>query len=225
MATFILIPGAGGVAWYWSRVKPLLEEAGHHAIPVDLPGDDKTAGLPAYADRVVAVAGDRDDVVLVAQSLGGFTAPLVCERFPVRSLIFVNAMIPLPGETAGDWWDHTGATAARDEAARRGGYSATFDLETYFLHDVPPEVARQGEPYQRDQSGTVFGDPCTFAAWPRVPIHAIVGRDDRFFPADFQIRVSRERLGIEAELLPGGHLMALSNPGVLAERLLRYATA
>ena len=38
MSTFVLIPGAGGVAWYWHRVVPLLTAAGHEAIPVDLPG-------------------------------------------------------------------------------------------------------------------------------------------------------------------------------------------
>jgi hypothetical protein len=33
----------------------------------------------------------------------GFTAPLVCARESVSMLIFVNAMIPSPGETAGAW--------------------------------------------------------------------------------------------------------------------------
>ena len=73
--TFVLIPGAGGTAWYWHRIVPLLRRAGHGAIAVDLPGDDPAAGLPEYADLVVAAIGDRTNVVLVAQSLGGFTAP------------------------------------------------------------------------------------------------------------------------------------------------------
>ncbi len=75
--TFALIPGAGGVAWYWHRVVPLLQEAGHEAIAVDLPGDDPTAGLPEYARLVASAIDSRDNVVLVAMSLGGFTAPLV----------------------------------------------------------------------------------------------------------------------------------------------------
>ncbi|HEX4102488.1 MAG TPA: hypothetical protein VHY21_18425 [Pseudonocardiaceae bacterium] len=29
MSTFVLLPGAGGSAWYWSRVVPLLADAGH----------------------------------------------------------------------------------------------------------------------------------------------------------------------------------------------------
>src|SRR6201996_8920571 len=89
--TFALIPGAGGVAWYWHRVAPLLQEAGHEAIAVDLPGDDPTAGLPEYTDLVTRAISDHDNVVLVAQSLGGFTAPLVAAKVPLGSLIFVNA--------------------------------------------------------------------------------------------------------------------------------------
>lgn len=127
MPTFVLIPGAGGSAWIWSRVTPILVEAGHEAIAVDLPGDDETAGLPRYTELVVDAIGSRPDVVLVAGSLGGFTAPLVCERVPVRELVLVNAMIPDPGETARDWWAHTGALEAQDEAARAGGWSLRCD--------------------------------------------------------------------------------------------------
>src|SRR6516225_7376824 len=123
MASFVLVPGAGGMAWYWHRAVPLIRAAGHEAIPVDLPGDDARAGLNAYADIVVAAIGKRSEVVLVAQSLAGFTAPLVCARAPVRMLVFVNAMIPKPGETAGAWWGTTGAVHAREEAAKRHGYS------------------------------------------------------------------------------------------------------
>ena len=112
MALFVLVPGAGGMAWYWHRVVPLLGSAGHEAIAVDLPGDDRDAGLAAYADIVIHAIAERSDVILVAQSLAGFTAPLVCARAPVRMLVFVNAMIPKPGETAGEWWSATGATEA-----------------------------------------------------------------------------------------------------------------
>jgi hypothetical protein len=73
-----------GMAWYWHRVVPLLGSAGHQAIAVDLPGDDRDAGLAAYADIVIHAIAERSDVILVAQSLAGFTAPLVCGRAPVR---------------------------------------------------------------------------------------------------------------------------------------------
>lgn len=224
MATFVLIPGAGGMAWYWHRVVPLIRQSGHEAIAIDLPGDDKHAGLAAYADIVVGAIAKRSDIVLVAQSLAGFTAPLVCARVPVRRLVFVNAMIPKPGETAGAWWGATGATEAREQAAARRGYAREFDMGTYFLHDVPQEVLRIG-PQPREEADAVFGEPCRFDRWPDLPIHVLAGRDDRFFPIEFQRRIARERLAKELEEIPGGHLVALSNPEALAERLLAYERA
>jgi pimeloyl-ACP methyl ester carboxylesterase len=223
--SFVLIPGAGGMAWYWHRVVRLLEQAHREAIALDLPGDDANAGLGDYAEIVVRGIGKRQHVILVAQSLGGFTAPLVCARVAVRMLVFVNAMIPQPGETAGAWWENTGAVQARAAAAKSGGYSAEFDVPTYFLHDVPEAVLREGPAQQREQAQTVFKEPCRFDHWPQIPIHVLASTDDRFFPLEFQRRVARARICTDVEVLPGGHLVALSNPDGLVERLLRLERA
>src|ERR1039457_733119 len=169
LRTYVLIPGAGGAAWYWNRVVPLLQEAGHEAIAVDLPGDDERAGLPEYVRLAVDAIGDRDDVVIVAQSLGGFTAPLVAAKVPVGGLVLVNAMIPVPGETPGAWSDNTGSVQARSAAAERGGYGTEFDEVAYFLHDVPPQIAAAGAQHQRPEAAAVFGSDCDFGAWPPVP--------------------------------------------------------
>jgi pimeloyl-ACP methyl ester carboxylesterase len=92
-----------------------------------------------------------------------------------------------------------------------------------FFHDVPQPVIdeawAQGEPRQSD---VVFASPCRFRSWPPVPTCVLVGRDDRFFPAEFQRRVARERLGIATDEMPGGHLVALSQPEELAARLIAY---
>jgi hypothetical protein len=202
VTSFVLIPGAGGSAWYWHRVVPLLREAGHEAIAVDLPGDDESAGLPEYASLVTSAIGRRDDVVLVAQSLGGFTAPLAAARSGVRALVFVNAMIPVPGETPGAWWGNTGWEQARIDAALTGGYSPVFDLDTYFLHDVPPEVAEAGLPYQRPEADVVFGSVCDFGEWPAVPLgpwQAPATGSSWRLPA----KLAADRLGVTADLLPG----------------------
>lgn len=221
MSTFALIPGAGGVAWYWHRVEPYLQRAGHSTVAIDLPGDDDGAGLAEYTRRVVDAIGGRDDVVLVAQSLGGFTAPLVAAEVPVRAIVLVNAMIPSPGETPGAWWENTGSLQARELAANERGYDTQFDVDVYFLHDVPPDVVAAGAEHQRDEAGAVFECVCDFETWPAVPIRVVAGADDRFFPVEFQQELARERLAIEADVLPGGHLIALSQPTGLAHYLSR----
>ena len=220
MARFVLIPGAGGVARYWHRVRAELEARTHDATAVDLPGDNESLGLPDYADTVVAAIEDDPDVTVVAQSLGGFTAPLACTRVPVRSLVLVNAMIPLPGETPGDWWATTGAEEARIAAANAGGYPEEFDVEHHFFHDLAVDERSDLQDHYRPEADIVFGQRCEIDHWPDVPTRVLTATDDRFFPVDFQRRIARDRLGAEAELVPGGHLVALSHPHELVERLI-----
>ncbi|MFE2530899.1 alpha/beta fold hydrolase [Streptomyces sp. NPDC059371] len=221
---FVLIPGAGGSAWYWHPVVSELRARGHEAVAVDLPGADESAGLPEYADAVAAAIGGRADTVLVAQSLGGFTAPMVCARVPVGLLVLVNAMVPLPGETPGQWWGDTGSEPARLAAAEAGGYGTEFDLDTYFLHDVPAEVAAAGAGHERPEADIAFNQPCDIERWPDTTTRVLAATGDRFFPVDFQRRVARDRLGIEAETIPGGHLAALSHPSELVDRLVERLT-
>jgi pimeloyl-ACP methyl ester carboxylesterase len=223
MSTFLLIPGAGGAAWYWHRIVPELQDAGHTAIAVDLPGADPASGLPEYVDLVLDAAEGRGEVVLVAQSMGAFTALPACDRLAIRRLVLSNAMLPAPGETADAWWQNTGWEAARVAAARAGGYAEAFDLDTYFLHDVPPAVAQAGAEHERPEADIAFGQPCDFVRWPDVPITVLTARDDRFFPAAFQQGLAGERLGLAARELPGGHLNALSEPDALTEALLTLA--
>jgi pimeloyl-ACP methyl ester carboxylesterase len=223
MRTFLLIPGAGGAAWYWHRVVPKLAGAGHTAIAVDLPGADPSSGLPEYVDLLVEAADGRGEIMLVAQSMGAFTALSACSRVAVRRLVLLNAMIPAPGETANDWWQNTDSEAARVAGARAGGYAEAFDLDTYFLHDVPSAVAAAGAEHQRPEADIAFEQPCDFARWPDVATTVLVAREDRFFPLPFQRRVARERLGREASELPGGHLNALSEPDAVTNALLALA--
>jgi predicted alpha/beta hydrolase family esterase len=222
-STFVLIPGAGGNAGYWDRLVAELERRGCEAIAVDIAQDDPALGLPEYARLVEQAIGDRDDVVLVAQSLGGFTAPMVTT--PVRRIVLLNAMVPLPGETPGAWWDATGSGAARREADLAAGRDPEFDMDTHFLHDLDDEArtALFAGPPPRDIAESMWGQPCDFERWPDVALHVLAGRDDRFFPVGFQQRVARERLGVEADVIPGGHLVAAANPSLVADKLLEYA--
>jgi pimeloyl-ACP methyl ester carboxylesterase len=221
-STFVLVPGAGGVAAYWNLVVAELERRGHVAVAVDLPGDDDTAGLPQYVDAVLTAAPDRPGVVLVGQSLGAFSASLAAARIPGCRLVLLNAMIPAPGETPGQWWDNTGQPEAkRDNDIREGrDPDAEFDLATYFLHDTPAEVIDEVMSTGRPETDAVFADPWPLGDWPNVPTTVISARDDRFFPLDFQSRLARDRLGLEARTLPGGHLVALSHPAALVDLLL-----
>jgi pimeloyl-ACP methyl ester carboxylesterase len=215
MATFVLIHGAGDVGWYWHLVQAALRDRGHDSIAPDLPCDDDSAGLGEYAGTVVDAIGDRTDLVVVAQSAGGFTAPLVCDRVEVRLLVLVAPMIPAPGEAPADYGTNT-----RYDEEPRDRYDDPIAL---FYHDVPPELAAEALRRGRTQSEARMGEPSPLKAWPDVPTRVLICRDDRVFPAPFQRRVAHERLGITPDEIDGGHTPALSRPDELAERLVAYA--
>ena len=171
MSSYLLVPGAGGAAWYWHRLVPELERRGHDVVSVDLPAADDGAGLEEYAQAVVHAAGPRQDVVVVAQSMGGLTAPMVCGRLPVSRLVLVNAMVPAPGETGGEWWANTGQDQARREHDLREGRSpdAPFDPLVYFFHDVPKPVTKVAMAAEPPSQGRRSSSPGPWTAGRTYP--------------------------------------------------------
>jgi pimeloyl-ACP methyl ester carboxylesterase len=211
VAAFALIHGGGGSAWDWHLVAPELRQRGHDPIAVDLPSEDPSAGWSDYAETVVEALGDRSNVIVVGHSLGGFTAPLVFERIPVDLLVFLAGMIPVPGERFEDWWPNVGY--------------ADSGLDDVFYHDVPPELEAEATDRERDESSKALSEPWPLEAWPDVSSRYLLCRDDRMFTAEWARRHARERLGIDADEIDGGHYITLSHPRELAERLDAYAAA
>jgi len=213
MATYVLIHGAGDSAFYWHLVAPELEERGSEVVAIDLPCEDESAGLAEYADTVDEAIGDRTGLILVGQSFGGFTAPLVCARRPVELIVLIAGMIPLPGEKGDDWPANSGYPGS---AAGADGELALF------YHDVPPALAAEALARGRGQAEAPGRQPWPLDSWPDVPTRYLLCRDDRLFPASWMRGVVRERLGIEPDEIDGGHCPALSRPGDLSERLEMY---
>ncbi len=187
-------------------------------VAPSLPCEDERAGLSDYADAVVAAVGDRSRLVLVAQSAGAFTAPLVCSRLTVDLLVLVAGLVPLPNETGDEWWERTGHPGLAPEAA--GG-----DTSALFYHDVPPEIAAEAMRRGRRQAARPGEEPWPLPAWPDVPTRYLLCRGDRLLPAEWLRGVVRERLGIEPDEIDAGHCVALSKPDELADRLDRYWSA
>ena len=223
MSTYVLIHGAADSGWFWHLLGAELRGRGHEVVAPDLPCDDDSAGLADYADTVVDAVGDRTGLVVVAQSFGGFTAPLVCDRVPVDLLVLLAGMVPAPGERPEDWPANTGLAEARHEQDQRDG-RAPDDEIALFMHDVPPDLAAEALRRGRRQSDTPGRDPWPLPAWPEVPTRFLLCRDDRLFPAEFMRRVARDRLGVTADEIDGSHCVALSRPAELAARLESFRT-
>lgn len=197
---------------------------GHETVAPDLPADDDSAGLDDYADMVVDAVGDRGDLVVVGQSFGAFTAPLVARRLAPKALVLVAGMIPSPGEPPNDWWENTGYRRAVDEqAGRDGGLTGNADPYVSFYQDVPRKLAEEAMSKERAHpSVAALNAPWPLDAWPNVPTKFVLCTQDRFFPPDFFRRLVPERLGITPDEIAAGHCVALSRPKELADMLMAY---
>ncbi len=215
MPLFAFIHGAGDVGWYWHRVRAELHRGGHDTVAPDLPIEDDSAGLRQYADVVIDAIGGRRDAVVVGQSFGGYTAPIVAERIGARLIVLVAGMVPSPGESAEEMFANTGwqPEPLEDSSPR-----------SVFYHDVPSDLADQALTHGRRQSDTPGSEPWPLPAWPDIPSRFVLCRSDRFFPAQWLRPLVRDRLRIEPDEIESGHCPALSRPRELAALLARYAT-
>lgn len=209
--TFVLIHGAGDVGWYWHLVEARLRQRGHDVVVMDLPVEDDAAGLVEYASVVIRAIAERRNLVVVAQSFGGYVAPLVCARVPAKLMVLVAAMVPAPGESAEEMLVHT---AYEGPSAPPG--AGERDL---FYHDVEPSLAAAALARGRRQSETPGKQPWPLAAWPDVPRRFVLCTHDRMFPAPWLRRVVRQRLGLVPDELDSGHTPALSHPDELVRLL------
>jgi pimeloyl-ACP methyl ester carboxylesterase len=215
VATYALIHGGGDVGWYWHLVERELRARGHRSVAPDLPIEDPSATLDDHAkvvlDAIATIPDRGDELVVVGHSAGGYTAPIVAERAGADRLILVAAMIPRPGETAGEMFAATGWRMPHtDDASDRAVY----------YHDVDPDLAAEAMSRTRRDAGD--DEPWPFAAWPDVPTHFIVCTNDRFLEADWLRGVVRDRLGIEPDELASGHTPALSHPRELVDLMESY---
>ena len=215
MATYVLIPGAGSDGWFWHPVVERLTALGHRVLAIDPAWDDATATFTdladAVVDRLAALPPGDGGLVVVAQSLGGFIGPLVCDRTAVDLLVMVAAMVPAPGESGGEWWSNTGFSSPEP-----------FDEVEVFLHDVPADLAAASAAHICAPADRLFEDPWPLAAWPDVPTRFLLCREDRFFTPAFLRGVVEQRLGITPDEMSGGHLPFLAHPDELTSWLERY---
>ena len=215
MATYALIHGAYDVGWYWHLVQRVLHARGHRSVAPDLPIDNDAATLIDHANVVldaIAAVHNGGELVVVGHSWGGYIAPIVADRAMADHLVLVAPMIPRPGETDSQMWDATGWKFPTDESDP-------------FYHDVDSALAAEARSRERGQSDTTSREPWPLDAWPSVPTHVIIGRDDRVFPADWLRGVVRDRLGIEPDELASGHAVALSRPEQLVDLMESYRSS
>jgi pimeloyl-ACP methyl ester carboxylesterase len=228
MADFVLVHGAWHGAWCWRKVLPALWLAGHRAFAVSLSGvgerrhiPPETVSLAMHVEDVVAVieAEELHGAVLVGHSYGGLVITGVAERLAARlgHLVYLDAVVPRPGECWSSGNDAATRTARRQAIATHGVLPPP-DPASFGLHGADAEWVRRrqtphpGRPYDE----VLDFDPGRVGSVPRTFVSCTA-------PALATIDPSRARVAAETGWrvieLATGHDPMISAPGAVVDLL------
>lgn len=240
MAQLLLVPGAWHGAWCWRRLLPLLWQAGHHPHAVTLTGLGErrrelthAVTLQTHIDDVLAAvqAEEMESPVLVGHSYAGMVITGAADRLTadgpgrVARLVYIDAIVPLPGET----WSSTqdaATVAARVAAAEADGALSLPppDPAAFGLTGADRDwVARRQTPHPF----APYREPLAFdgGRWRALARSYI----DCSSPALASIEPSRRRVREQGDWdrheLATGHDPMISAPAELAALLSRIVAA
>ncbi|MDG4669400.1 alpha/beta hydrolase [Mycobacterium sp. 236(2023)] len=230
MTVFVLLHGGMHNASCWSAVDVELRRHGHRTAVPDLPVDDDSAGALQWARAAAAeidnVIGDSpQDIVAVAHSISGLCLPVLATLRPVRRMVFVGGLLPVPGQS---FAEHLGTnpdaiTFPQPEGVGTGPFGLTWEaVREGFYHDCPEDIARQAFQEMRHQSFAVFVEQCPISAWPSTPSTYFLLRDDRAVGAAWARRNAVNRIGADIVEIEGGHSPFFSRPVELAAALAEW---
>ena len=230
MSPIVLVHGAWGGAWIWRRVLTALRAAGHEVHAVTLTGDGERAHLrhpgirlqTHVADVVGLIdAEELSDVVLVGHSYAGQVITGAADALAgrVRQLVYVDAMVPLPGEGWGSQHGPEVVAARRAAAAANDNALPPPDPAEFGLTGADRDwlLRRQvPHPFGPYREAMAF-DADRWRALPRAFI-------DCNTPAYPTIKLSRQRVREQGDWtlieMPTGHCPMVSMPDAFARALL-----
>ncbi len=232
MTDFVLVHGAWHGAWCWQRVIRGLWAEDHRAFAVSLTGVGERAHqispqikLATHVADVLAVieAEELHSCVLVGHSYGGMVitgvADLIDNPVTLSRLVYLDAMVPLPGECWSATHDPKTREARRAAIAELGHLPAPDPAVFGLAGPDQAWVARRQTP----QPGSLYDDPLHFdpdrvKRWPRQFI-------DCNSPSLATIEVMRQRVRSDASWqvneIATGHDAMISAPQALLAQLHR----
>jgi pimeloyl-ACP methyl ester carboxylesterase len=222
---FVLVHGAYHGAWCWELAGRELTDRGHQVVAMDLPIDDPAAGLLDYRDAVLEAAASLEKPIVVGHSMAGAIIPLVAASRAVSKLVFLCAFVPWPGRSLNQLRasepveTYRLTTVEFEDLGNRVWAMGEGTARELFFHDVPDELAAWAHNLLRPQAYAVFEEASPLRAWPEVASAYIVCAQDRALDPEWSRATARDRLGVTAIELSGGHSPFLGRPAELASAL------
>ena len=220
----VLVHGAWADGSSWSKLLPLLQAQGLHAVAVQNP-------LSSLADDVAStnrlINAQDGPVLLVGHSYGGAVITEAGNNPKVAGLVYVAAFAPDEGETPGGLAQGFPTTPLfSDIQPIEDGYLmlTAKGVEESFAQDLSPEEKNLIIATQAATQSAVLGTPIKKAAWRSKPSWFVIASNDRAIAPEQEISTAK-RMGARTLTLSSSHLPMLSHPEEVAEFVIEAATS
>lgn len=233
MADFLLIHGSCHGAWCWDATTRALEELGHHACAIDLPGHgaDPTPPEDVTLEHYAKAIDEALDgsVHLVGHSMAGFAIAAAAERAADRisSLIYLAALPPLPGKSIVDIQrmhpDQPLRDAIRISEDRKTWWPDPQTGAERFYHDVPADIAIAAMARLTPEPMAPQITPIHPQKALTLRRHYILCEEDHAVATALQEMLCKDWQGGKVIRLASSHSPFLSCPKALAKALARLA--
>ena len=211
----VLVHGAFADGSGWRGVYEDLTARGYRVTIVQNP-------LTSLADDVAAtrraLARQEGDTILVGHSWGGVVITEAGVDDKVKGLVYVSALTPDVGETAGDQYEGFGipSTFVIEEQADGFGYINSARFQEGFAADVSDTDATFMRDSQVPIAMSVFGAPVTQAAWRTRPSWFIVATEDAAISPPM-LRAQAQKIGATKVEVRASHVPMISQPHAVAD--------
>jgi pimeloyl-ACP methyl ester carboxylesterase len=225
-ANVVLVHGADADGSCWSKVIPILQDAGHSVVAVQLP-------LTSIADDAATArrAIDKFDapVVVVGHSFGGVVITQAAHNASnVSALVYIAAFAPDASESAADLVGRFPALeSGKYIVVDKNGFFA-FPQDQFprlFAQDVDPIEARVLAVVQGPADAARFPFKSGPPAWREHPSWYLVAEADGIINPDLE-RWMAQRIDAKTTSVPGAsHAVMVSRPREVANVILAAASA
>src|SRR6476660_8989034 len=214
----VLVHGAGADASSWSKVIPVLLNAGHKVIAVQL-------SLYSMADDVATVKRAIDllggPTILVGHSYGGMVISNAAYNNPnVKGLVYVAAFAPDQGQSLGNFVDIK--KVPKDLFIIDSGGFSYINPAMFagaFAQDVNSAEAGIMAIVQKPFSTSIFAEKSGPPAWKQIPTWYQVSENDHMIPPDVE-RMFAKQMNATTISLPSSHSSLVSHPNEIAQLIL-----
>jgi pimeloyl-ACP methyl ester carboxylesterase len=217
----VLVHGAYADGSSYARVIPLLRARGLNVTAVQNP-------LTSLADDVAAtrraIARQDGPVILVGHSSAGVVITEAGNDPKVAGLVYISAIAPDDGQSAGDALKAYPATpGGAEQHPDAAGYLTITrkGIDEDFVPDLPPAERALVYETQGDWHAGFLAEKVTTAAWKTKPAWFIIP-DDRMVPPGHE-RDAAARMHAKVTTLASSHVPMLSHPKEVAAVILDAA--